>query len=553
MPTEFRHVSVETLLRLIQETGPQFARAKAKKKTNKNSGTTDQSRSALAFRKGIQLCRAGAPFDEMVAGLLADPETSEWTRTKGQANNQRELLRIWKRAEQEAKSRSNNTSDVVTEDLVALIFAETFHDKLRYCHDTGCWFEWTGTYWRREKTKLAFSWARELARNAAEAIGKAAAATGKASFAAGVERMAQSDRVFVATSETWDTDPWLLGTPGGTIDLRTAELLDPVREDYITKLTSIAPSVMPDCPQWLAFLDQATQGDAGQIRFLKQWCGYCLTGDIREHALLFVYGPGGNGKGVFLNIMSWIMGDYACNAAMDTFVVSAGDKHPTDLAMLRGARLVTASETEEGRPWAEARIKALTGGDTITARFMRQDFFQFKPHFKLTIIGNHRPVLRNVDEAARRRFNMAPFLYQPPAKDLELEAKLQAEGPGILRWMIEGCLDWQMNGLIRPKVVTEATTEYLAEQDLVSHWIEESCDLGPHKCDTLAALFKSWGDFAMANGEKQGSSKWFTQTLTRLGCEAVKSTPGYRGKRGFKGICVRPLVVNDRTQSNTTS
>ena len=160
------------------------------------------------------------------------------------------------------------------------------------------------------------------------------------------------------TSAIWDRDPFLLGTPGGTLDLRTAELRDPVREDYITKLTSVTPSVMPDCPLWLTFLDQVTKGDAGLIRFLKQWCGYCLTGDIREHALLFAHGPGGNGKGVFLNIVRTIMGEYARNAAMDTFTASQSDKHPTDLAMLRGARMVTASETEEGRAWAEARIKA---------------------------------------------------------------------------------------------------------------------------------------------------------------------------------------------------
>jgi putative DNA primase/helicase len=138
-------------------------------------------------------------------------------------------------------------------------------------------------------------------------------------------------------------------------------------------------------------------------------------------------------------------------AAMDTFTASRGDKHPTDLAMLRGARLVTASETEEGKAWAEARIKSLTGGDDFSARFMRQDFFEFKPAFKLCIIGNHKPVLQNVDDAARRRFNNIPFTRMPENPDRELEAKLMKEAPGILRWMIEGCLDWKRNGLMRPQ------------------------------------------------------------------------------------------------------
>ena len=251
---------------------------------------------------------------------------------------------------------------------------------------------------------------------------------------------------------------------------------------------------------------------------------------------MFAHGPGGNGKGVFLNTVSRIMGDYARNAAMDTFVAAASDRHPTDLAMLRGARLVTASETEEGRAWAEARIKALTGGDTISARFMRQDFFEFVPQFKLTIIGNHKPVLKNVDEAARRRFNMVPFLFKPPRKDMQLEEKLRAEWPGILRWMIEGCIDWQKNGLLRPDVVVAATDEYFAEQDLVNQWIEDRCTLGPTKSDRVEILFKNWTDYALSSGEKPGTKRWFSQTLARLGYEAVKHTPGHHGQRGFSGI-----------------
>ena len=145
------------------------------------------------------------------------------------------------------------------------------------------------------------------------------------------------------------------------------------------------------------------------MRFLQQIVGYCLTGDTREHALFFIYGPGGNGKSVFLNTVSAIIGDYATTAAMDTFVASKSDRHPTDLAGLRGARLVAASETEEGRAWAEAKIKAITGGDPISARFMRQDFFTYRPQFKLVIVGNHKPVLKNVDDAAERRFNIIPF------------------------------------------------------------------------------------------------------------------------------------------------
>src|SRR5262249_23653203 len=158
------------------------------------------------------------------------------------------------------------------------------------------------------------------------------------------------------------------------------------RQDGITRVTSVAPSD-GGCPLWLKFLNEATGNDEDLIRFLRQWCGYCLTGVVIEHALLFVYGDGGNGKSVFLNVVTSILEDYAATSAMETFTASNSDRHPTDLAMLRGARLVTASETEAGKEWAEARIKQMTGGDPITARFMRQDFFTYMPEFKLTIIG----------------------------------------------------------------------------------------------------------------------------------------------------------------------
>jgi putative DNA primase/helicase len=240
----------------------------------------------------------------------------------------------------------------------------------------------------------------------------------------------------------------------------------------------VAPS--PDgCPLWLQFLSEATGNDDGLIRFLRQWCGYCLTGIINQHALLFVYGDGGNGKSVFLNAETTIMKDYAVISAMETFTSSNNDKHPTELAMLRGARLVTASETEAGKAWAEARIKQITGGDPITARFMRQDFFTYMPQFKLTIIGNHKPTLHNIDEAARRRFNIVPFTRKPAISDPQLGEKLMAEAPGILQWMIEGCLDWQKNGLVRPASVTEATDEYFSDQEVFPRWLEEECITHP--------------------------------------------------------------------------
>jgi putative DNA primase/helicase len=186
--------------------------------------------------------------------------------------------------------------------------------------------------------------------------------------------------------------------------------------------------------------------------------------------------------------------------------------------MLRGARLVTASETESGRPWAEARIKQLTGGDTISARFMRQDFFEYTPQFKLIVVGNHTPDLNNVDDAAKRRFNIVPFTRTPPAPDLELEGKLFREAGGILQWMITGCLDWQANGLTRPTSVQAATKDYFLDQDLLGQWIEDSCDvdLGTKRLwDRSADLFDEWSTFCRKAGEEPGSKRAFDATMKK--------------------------------------
>ncbi|TIQ40898.1 MAG: hypothetical protein E5X49_21100 [Mesorhizobium sp.] len=428
----------------------------------------------------------------------------------------------------------------VTEDGAALTFAACFSDKLRYDHDAGIWYEWTGSHWRRNKTKIAFHWVRELARDlASSTAGQAAAAVRKTSFAAGVERFAQADPCLAVTSEVWDVDPFLLGTPEGTVDLRSGSLIEADPDDHITKVTAVTPSFTADCPLWLRFLNEATGNDPGMVRFLQQWCGYCLSGDIREHALVFVYGDGGNGKSVFMNTVAGIMADYATTAPMETFTASTGDRHPTDLAMLRGARLVTASETEEGKPWAESRIKSLTGGDAVTARFMRGDFFTYKPRFKLTIVGNHQPQLRNVDDAARRRFNIVPFTCKPASPDRELEEKLKAEWPAILRWMINGYLDWQANGLVRPDSVADATAGYFADQDLLAQWLADECDCEPgnsYKWEMTTKLFASWTVYCKAAGEAPGSMKSFTQAMLRHGLKQRRTMTA----RGFEGIRLKP-------------
>ncbi|MGQ4274959.1 phage/plasmid primase, P4 family [Terrihabitans sp. B22-R8] len=447
----------------------------------------------------------------------------------------------------EMKPKKAPLDKLITEDGVALAFAREHAGELLYCHSTGSWFVWSGQRWEKERRGIAFHQARELARELAiKAPDKVRFVASKTAFAAGVERFARTDPVFAVTAECWDTDPFLIATPGGTVDLKTGRLRRPDPSDRITRLLAVAPAAGPTCPRWLQFLQESTGGDQELIRFLQQWAGYSLTGNTREHALLFIHGPGGNGKSVFLNVLTGILADYATTASMDTFTAAHGDRHPTELAMLRGARLVTASETEEGKAWAEARIKQLTGGDPITARFMRQDFFTFTPTFKLMIVGNHKPALHSVDDAARRRFNIVPFTLKPQRPDPELETKLQAEHPGILRWMIDGCLDWQANGLSRPASVQHATDEYFDAQDVFGQWIDELCDAEPgneHKWELSSLLFSSWADFAARAGERSGGAKEFAERMQRQGFQRRKKA---QGARAFSGVRLKP---NGRSRS----
>ncbi|WP_291856620.1 phage/plasmid primase, P4 family [Bradyrhizobium sp.] len=434
------------------------------------------------------------------------------------------------------------SNEAVSEDFAGLAFIEQHGRDLRFCHDSGCWYRWDNQIWRKDKTRLAFQFARELIRSMVEdADDKKRVSVGRAAFADGVEKFAKGDPRVAVSTDFWDNDPWLIGTPNGTVDLRTGHLRPGIREEGITKSTLVAPT-SEDCPLWNRFLRETTGDDTDLVIFLKQWCGYSLTGVTREHALVFVYGPGGNGKSVFLNIVTAILNQYASTAAMDTFTASKTDKHTTDMAMLRGARLVTASETEEGRAWAESRIKQMTGGDRITARFMRQNNFTFVPQFKLTVVGNHKPVLRNVDDAARRRFLIVPFDKRPERPDRELERKLMAEAPAIMQWMVEGCLDWQRRGLLKPDSVVAATKDYFSDQDLFVHWLDEDCDCekgNNNKSETSSELFKSWKEFALTAGHPPGTRQSFNDKMDQEGFKFYRSAK----KREFFGIRLKPKAT----------
>jgi P4 family phage/plasmid primase-like protien len=276
----------------------------------------------------------------------------------------------------------------------------------------------------------------------------------------------------------------LIGTPNGTVDLRTGKLRPGRPEDYISRVTAVAPVPLDifkperDCPRWLAFLDEALGGDADAIRFLQQWGGYGFTGETREQKFLFVYGPGGSGKGTAVNSIADVMGDYGLNMASETITANKWNAHPEEIARLDGTGFVRASEIAQSREWDENRIKKLTGQDTISARHMYGSTFEFVPQCKFTIFGNHKPTLKNPDEAMRRRMIVLPFDHPPKMKDVHLPERLRAEWSGVLSWLIAGCLDWQKGGLVVPHLSERATAAYLEQQDVFGQFIKECCELG---------------------------------------------------------------------------
>jgi len=428
-----------------------------------------------------------------------------------------------------------------SDEALALRFADRHADDLRYVAVWNKWLVYAGHVWRPDETIAAFDHARAVCREAAAECNKskAASALASAKTVAAVVSLARADRRLAATVDQWDADPWLLNTPGGVIDLQTGDMRPHEADDYFTRITACAPTATNDCPTFLRCLDRSMGGDADLVAFLQRLFGYGLTGSTREHAVAFLYGLGANGKSLILSTVAGILGDYHKTAPIETFTASNIDRHPTDLAMLRGARLVTAAETEEGRRWAESRIKQLTGGDRVQARFMRQDFFEFLPQFKLVIAGNHKPGLRSVDEAIRRRFHLIPFnVTIPPAeRDPDLAETLKAEWPGILAWMIEGCRQWQLVGLAPPKPVRDATAEYLEAEDTLNAWADECCKLAAGLWCGSSELYASWRDFAVRSGEQPGSQKKFSQRLEDKS-EAFGITKG-RGPTGtikFDGI-----------------
>jgi len=428
-----------------------------------------------------------------------------------------------------------------TDDALALSFTTRYAEDWRYCAAWGKWLLWDGRRWQADDTLLVQHFVRAVCREAALKADshRLAAKLAASGTVGGVERLARTDRRHAATAEVWDANPYALNTPNGVVDLRSGRLRPHDRGEHHTRLATA--TARGDCIRWRAFLGDVTGGDADLQAYLQRMAGYCLTGATSAHALFFLYGTGANGKSVFVNVLATILGDYATNAPMDTFMEARGDRHPTDLAGLRGARFVASVETEQGRRWNESKVKAITGGDKVSARFMRQDFFEYMPQFKLVIAGNHKPAIRNVDEAMKRRMHLIPFTVTipPERRDGKLTEKLLAERDGVLAWALAGCLQWQRMGLQPPAIVISATEEYFEAEDALGRWIDERCVRVERAKSLTAELFNDWKIWAEAAGEFVGTQRRFSDLLIARGIEKWRNGMGVRGFQGI-GLKAEP-------------
>ena len=423
-----------------------------------------------------------------------------------------------------------------SEDGLAQGFVDKHHEDLRHLGPTDEWSVWDG---RRHLFDDATKIVRRLCRMhlrkesaAVESLRDARQISGQRCLS-NVLKLAATDARIAAHLEDFDADPAVINTTAGLYDQRTGELRAAERADMVSQLTAVGP--IGAAPTWRRCILEWAGGDRELARFLRVMAGYAATGSTSEQVLFFLYGAGANGKSLFLKMITEALGDYATNAAPDLFVVSRGERHPTDLAALRGKRLVVASEVAEGRAWDETLLKSIVGGDTQRARFVRQDSFEYTPRCKLVISGNHRPQIRNVDKAMRRRMIVVPFAAQFATPDRELPEKLRAELPGILRWVLGGALIWHKRGLILPAAVQLATNDYIDAEDAIGRWMVECCHLDPNKTAFTRAMFQSWAAWANEHGEFVGSEKRFSEALRNRGFKPWRDG---RAGRGFIGIAL---------------
>jgi P4 family phage/plasmid primase-like protien len=446
-------------------------------------------------------------------------------------------------------------------------FADMHGNRMRYVHAWGQWLTWDGKRWKRDNVgsdveaakqvtaqvcmdaarcmmsaaqQVANGDATPVAPTAAEALVKWGTESSKASRINAMLAMAKSERELAAQGSQFDQDLWALNVANGTIDLKSGEIRPHRQADMITRLAATEYDPEAEAPHWERFLLKMIPDE--EVRtWLQRFAGYSLTGNVGEQCLAFCYGTGANGKSVFLDVVLKILGDYALRAAPDLVLAKLGEAHPTELADLEGRRFVVCSEIDEGKQWNEGLIKRITGDATITARRMREDFFTFAATHKLWIAANNKPRVRGTDHGIWRRMKLVPWLVTitDEEKDKELATWLvEDEGPGILAWLVRGCLEWQSKGLIEPEAIRKATAEYRMAEDVIGRWIEDRCDLHEHKWMATTGLYENYAKWCEEEGEGQPwKRKNWKKALEQRGFHEGKNPTGTA--RAIIGMALR--------------
>lgn len=435
-------------------------------------------------------------------------------------------------------------------------------ENIRYVSVWKKWLIWMGTYWQIDNNgaveRLAKDTVLKIPQEGIEELDRLARIVdeaerdktqkkiteilgwGKKSEAdnrlGAMINLAKSELQIALAPEDFDTDPFLLGVKNGVIDLRAGRLIEPRRDQYITKNSRIDYQPGAKAPIWEKFLERI-QPDPAVRAFMRRWCGYCLTGDTSEQCFTIFYGTGNNGKTTLVDTLMHILGTWARQADFKTFVMKDRDAASNDLARLFGTRLVTATESQENTRLDEAVIKSLTGGDRITARYLYSEFFEYTPSFKIILSSNHKPQIRGTDEGIWRRIRLVPFLVTIPdeEKDPHLKKKLFVEAPGILNWMLDGCREWQQIGLGMPAAIQIATGEYRESSDLIGRWISERCILTSRAEGTIKNLYGDFCSWTEEEGiDRPPIKRKFSEALFEKGFKKVRI--GHKSLAGFYGI-----------------
>lgn len=409
-------------------------------------------------------------------------------------------------------------------------FASQHGQDVRYTPERG-WFVWDGRRWQIDEHDLAVTdLGKQTALSIYDEVRLAAEEDRAQTFKHAKKSQAKRsicDMLYLARSEPgiparltdFDANGWLLNLANGTVSLRDGKLHGHDRIDLISNIIEIEFDPRARCDLWHRFIARVTDGNEELRAYLRRFVGYLLVGDTSEQSLHFLYGLGANGKTVFVEVLLKLMGDYAVAVSPDLIMLHRHGGIPNDIARLRGIRLATMNETAQGARFDEARLKDLTGSDTLSARFLHREFFDFRPVHRIIIRGNHKPAIVGTDEAIWRRLRLVPFTVSipPDEQDHDLQHKLEAELPGILQWAIGGCLEWQREGLKPPPVITDAVRQYRQESDTLGRFVDEHCAVGKLETIKSSVFFSRYQQFAEAAGERWIPAKDLPAEMQRRG------------------------------------